>query len=214
MNSAAKNVRAMRPKKEQEGREVPGAGLTQSDESLCATQNAAGTFSAQTRRQLHGFVSGMVAVVVSSHRRCQELSLCHTQPVSAGSKMDPLLFKAEPISDVGGTSMLTYSRKGKKERLTKSEKSFTAAVVGVRMYERNNSADTKVSEEGEGGGASGAGEEIPLQPSEKTMVKQLCPLQPREDHVRADIHTASHGGPYVGASECAQREAEPMKSLH
>lgn len=38
----------------QEGREVPGAGLTQSDESLCATQNAAGTFSAQTRRQLHG----------------------------------------------------------------------------------------------------------------------------------------------------------------
>ncbi|OPJ73590.1 hypothetical protein AV530_005913 [Patagioenas fasciata monilis] len=35
------------------------------------------------------------------------------------------------------------------------------------------------------------------------MVKQLSPLQPR-----ADIHTASHGGPHVGASECAQREAE------
>jgi len=42
---------------------------------------------------------------------------------------------------------------------------------GVRICYRNNSADTKVSEEGGGGGAPGTGEEIPLQPVEKTMVK-------------------------------------------
>ena len=48
---------------------------------------------------------------------------------------------------------------------------------GVSKCGRNNCADTKFSEEGEGGGAPGAGAEIPL--------------QPMEDHVRADIHTAA-----------------------
>ena len=32
----------------------------------------------------------------------------------AGSKMDPLLAKAEPISDGGSASGITYLRKGKK----------------------------------------------------------------------------------------------------
>jgi len=46
----------------------------------------------------------------------------------------------------------------------------------VRICEGNNSADTKGSEEGGGGGAPGAGAEIPLQLAEKTMVRQadLC----------------------------------------
>jgi len=58
----------------------------------------------------------------------------------------------------------------------------------VRLCERNNSADTNVSEEGEGGGASrGAGAEIPLQPMEKTVVRQPVPLQPMEVHGGADI---------------------------
>ncbi|GAB0186006.1 mitochondrial enolase superfamily member 1 [Grus japonensis] len=39
----------------------------------------------------------------------------------------------------------------------------------MRTCERNNSADTKVSEEGGGGGAPGTRAEIPLQPVEKTM---------------------------------------------
>lgn len=43
------------------GTGVPGAGLTQSDESLCATHSAAGTFSAQTRKQLHGNVESSQA---------------------------------------------------------------------------------------------------------------------------------------------------------
>jgi len=58
----------------------------------------------------------------------------------------------------------------------------------VRQREQNNAADTKVSEEGEGGGAPGAGAEIPLQPTEKTMVRQAVSLQPMEAHGGADIH--------------------------
>jgi len=59
----------------------------------------------------------------------------------------------------------------------------------VRPSERNNSADTKVIEEGGGGGASGGtGAEIPLQPMEKTMVRQAVPLQPMEVHGGTDIH--------------------------
>jgi len=58
----------------------------------------------------------------------------------------------------------------------------------VRLCERNNSADTKVSEEGEGGDAPGTGTEIPLQPMEKTIVRQAVPLQPMEVHGGAHIH--------------------------
>jgi len=42
----------------------------------------------------------------------------------------------------------------------------------VRQCERNNSADTRVSEAGRGGGTPGAGAEIPLQPMPKTVVRQ------------------------------------------
>ncbi|KAK4831753.1 hypothetical protein QYF61_018951 [Mycteria americana] len=59
---------------------------------------------------------------------------------------------------------------------------------GVRIRERNSSADTKVSEEGGGGGAPGAGAEIPLQPMVKTMVRQAVHLQPMEVNGGADIH--------------------------
>jgi len=48
----------------------------------------------------------------------------------------------------------------------------------MRISERNNSADTKVSEEEGGGGAPGTRAEIPLQPMVKIMVKQVFPLQP------------------------------------
>ncbi|GAB0180785.1 acid sphingomyelinase-like phosphodiesterase 3b [Grus japonensis] len=59
---------------------------------------------------------------------------------------------------------------------------------GVRRCERNNSADKKVSEEEEAGGAPDTRAEIPLQPVEKTMVRQAVPLQPMEDDGGADIH--------------------------
>jgi len=57
----------------------------------------------------------------------------------------------------------------------------------MRLCERNNPADTKVSGGG-GEGAPNAGAEIPLQPVEKTMVRQSVPLQPMEVHSGADIH--------------------------
>jgi len=46
----------------------------------------------------------------------------------------------------------------------------------VTICERNNAADTKVSEEGGAEGAACARAEIPLQHLEKTMVKQVVPL--------------------------------------
>jgi len=57
---------------------------------------------------------------------------------------------------------------------------------GVRIRERNNTEDTKVSEE-EGGGAPGTRTAIPLQPM-KTMMRQAVPLQPMEVNGGADVH--------------------------
>ncbi|GAB0178684.1 epimerase family protein SDR39U1 [Grus japonensis] len=88
----------------------------------------------------------------------------------AGSKTGPPLAKAKPIS----ASVITYLRRRKTQR-----ESFCS-----RREEREdvrNSADTKISADGGGGGAPGAGAEIPLQPVVKTMVKQAVPLQPMEE---------------------------------
>jgi len=94
----------------------------------------------------------------------------------AGSKMDPLLSKAEPISDGGSASVITW---GKKNLQWDRE---------VTKCERNNSSDTKVSEKGGGGGAPGTRTEIPLQPVKKTMVRQAVPVQSMEVHGGAEIH--------------------------
>ncbi|GAB0208689.1 acid sphingomyelinase-like phosphodiesterase 3b [Grus japonensis] len=102
----------------------------------------------------------------------------------AGSKTDPLLAKAEPISSDGSTSVITYLRREKK----KKKISVLQPERGVRRCERNNCADTKVSEEGGGGGTPGARADIPLQPMVKTMVRQAVPLQPMEVNGGADIH--------------------------
>ena len=50
---------------------------------------------------------------VSSVRSCQKLPLCPIKSMSAGSKMDPPLAKAEPISDSATASGITDLRKGK-----------------------------------------------------------------------------------------------------
>ena len=78
----------------------------------------------------------------------------------AGSRTDLPLAKAEPISNSGSASVITYLRKAKEvtgEWQLQPER-------GVRICKRNSSADTKVSEEGGGGGAPGAGAEPPAQP--------------------------------------------------
>jgi len=43
---------------------------------------------------------------------------------------------------------------------------------------RNSLANTRVKGGGRGGDAPGTGAAIPLQPLEKTMMKQIFPLQP------------------------------------
>ena len=53
----------------------------------------------------------------------------------------------------------------------------------------------------------------PLQPMERTMVRQAVPLQPVEVNGGADIHTAAHRGPHAGAGAlkeaAVQREPTP-----
>ncbi|KAK4810932.1 hypothetical protein QYF61_013340 [Mycteria americana] len=137
------------------------------------------------------------ATGVTSVRRCQKLPPYRIEPVPAGSKTDPPLAKAETISDGGSTSVITYLRRGKKLLCNSSRKR------GLRTCERNNSADTKVSEEGRRGGAPGTGAEIPLQSVVKTMVKQVVPLQATKDHGGTDIHPAALGGPHARAGGCA-----------
>ena len=47
-------------------------------------------------------------------RRCQKLPPYDAETMPASSKTDPLLGKAEPISDGGSASGITYVRRGKK----------------------------------------------------------------------------------------------------
>jgi len=68
---------------------------------------------------------------------------------------------------------------------------------------RNNSADTKVSKEGGGGGAPGARAEIPLEPVKNSMVRQTAPLQSMKVHDGADIQPVACGEPHTGAGGCA-----------
>ncbi|GAB0195088.1 acid sphingomyelinase-like phosphodiesterase 3b [Grus japonensis] len=88
----------------------------------------------------------------------------------AGSKMDLLLAKAEPISNGGSASGITELRREKK---TAAQQQLEREV---RICGRNNSADTKVSAEGGGGGAPDTRAEMLLQPLEKTMVRQAVHL--------------------------------------
>ncbi|GAB0205849.1 acid sphingomyelinase-like phosphodiesterase 3b [Grus japonensis] len=122
------------------------------------------------------------------------------------SKTDPPLAKAEPISDSGSTSGITYLRREKNKPVVQQQ-----LERGVRRCERNNSADTKVREEG-GGGAPGTRAEIPLQPLEKTMVRQAVPLQPMEVHGEADIHLQPMEDPTLEQS--VPEGLHPMGQTH
>jgi len=77
----------------------------------------------------------------------------------ASSKTDPLLAKDNSISNCGSASVITYlgSKNPAKWHILQHEK-------GVRVCERNNCANTRVSKEARGGGASGASVEIPYSP--------------------------------------------------
>ena len=82
----------------------------------------------------------------------------------------------------------------------------------MRICERNNSADTKVSEEGGGGGAPGTRAEIPLQPLVKTMVRQAVSLQPMEVHGGADIHLQPVEDPTLQQVDVPEGGCDPVGS--
>ncbi|KAF4791783.1 hypothetical protein TURU_127910 [Turdus rufiventris] len=82
------------------------------------------------------------------------------------SKTQLSLAKAEPISIGGNASLL---RRGKKKIAAEQQ-----PEIGVRIYVRNSSADTKVSAEAGRRGGPGTRAEIPLQPVVKIMSTQLC----------------------------------------
>jgi len=71
----------------------------------------------------------------------------------------------------------------------------------VRLWERNSSADTKVSEEG---GAPGAGAEIPLQPVEQIMVRRAVPAAV-EAHRGADVHLQPVEDPMLEQADAQRR---------
>ena len=75
----------------------------------------------------------------------------------------------------------------------------------MRLCERNNSADIKVSEKAEGGEAPGTAAEIPLQTVEKTMVRQAVPLQPTEVHSGGDIHVQPMEDPTLEQGDAQRR---------
>ena len=54
------------------------------------------------------------AILVASVRSCKKLPPCLIDPMPASSKTDSPLVKAKPVSDDGSTSVVTYSRRGKK----------------------------------------------------------------------------------------------------
>ena len=83
----------------------------------------------------------------------------------------------------------------------------------MRKCERNNSADTKVSEEGGGGGAPGARAEIPLQPMGKTMVRQAVPLHPWIP-ARADIYLQPMEDPTPEHTDAPEGGRDPVGSPH
>jgi len=58
---------------------------------------------------------GLCGKAVASVRSCQKLSPCLIKPVPDGSKTDPPLPKAKPISDCGSTFVITYLRRGRKK---------------------------------------------------------------------------------------------------
>ena len=116
-------------------------------------------------------------------RSRKKLPPCLVKPVPAGSRTDPALPKAKPVSDYGSASVITYLSRGTKNC------DEMAVERGVRRCERNNSADTKVSEEGGGEGTQDVGaESFPLQLMMKTTVRQVVPLQPMEVHSGADVY--------------------------
>ena len=84
----------------------------------------------------------------------------------------------------------------------------------MKICQRNNSADTKVSEEGGGGGAPGTGAGISVQPLEKIMMRQAVPLLPTELSGGADIHLQPKEYPMSEQVVTAKGGCDPVECPH
>lgn len=109
--------------------------------------------------------------------------------------------KLSPLTMLGGTSVITCLRNGLKPLCSICERE------GWERYEGNSSGDTKVSNGGGEWDGPDTEAEIPLQPLEKTMVKQVVPLQLMEDHVWIYIYIETHGRHHTRAGRYAVKEA-------
>jgi len=145
-----------------------------------------------------GFGSGG-ATGVASVKSCQKLPPSPTELVPAGSKTDLPLAKAKPISDCGSASGITYLKRKKTPCLT-----AFAAERGVRICGRNNSADTKVSGEGGGGGSPGAGDFSPAA-CDEDLGEAGCPPAAHRAPQWSRYPPAARGGPHIGVDGCTQR---------
>ncbi|PKU40337.1 protein pxr1-like [Limosa lapponica baueri] len=96
---------------------------------------------------------------------------------------------SKPVGNSDSASVITYLRKR-----GKAAKHQQQLERGVRICERNNCGDIKVSEERGGEGVPGARAEIFLQAVVKTMVRQNVHLQPMEVNGGADILRDSPAG--------------------
>lgn len=127
------------------------------------------------------------------------LSICWKLPlypmIPTSSKMDLPLAKAESISDGSSASELTHLRRKKMKLLCRRR--LQPEKGGVKMCERNKSADTS-QYEGGAEDAAGAGASIPLKYLVQSMVSSRlclgspwrCPVEQRstcgEAHMRAN----------------------------
>jgi len=93
------------------------------------------------------------------------------------------LAKAKPISDSGSASEITYLRRGKKPTQNLHKSSWKSENMREQQLCRPQGQCRS-----RGGGAPGAGAEVPLQPMEQTMVRQAVTLQSMEVHGGADLY--------------------------
>lgn len=130
--------------------------------------------------------SSQVTAEIAFVRRDQKVREVITQEsVPASSKKELELAKFEPTSNAACTSVRAYLRKGKKILCDSIWKR------GLRQFEVNNHADSKVSEEGGGVGVLGAATEVSLQSKEP---RWSSPLQLMVHNFRADLHGTAQSG--------------------
>ncbi|KAF4803710.1 hypothetical protein TURU_013805 [Turdus rufiventris] len=80
----------------------------------------------------------------------------------------------------------------------------------MRTCEKSNSADTKLSEEGEGGGAPGTRADSSAGRGEDHGEAAVF-LQPMEDHRDAEIHLLPMNQPHAGAGGSLRGGCDPMR---